>query len=74
MILDKQANEQILKTINDAIAKTVKISIDDSFEIVYLLNAKEKSIVKIYGLCVKDMAESLKDELDAKNHIIRLTK
>ena len=71
VVMDTHANPELLNKINKIVVSTVKISVSDSFSVIYILDIVEKAVVKVLCLCVTDFSESLKEELSNKNHIIR---
>ena len=71
VVMDTHANPELLNKINKIVVSTVKISVSDSFSVIYIMDIVEKAVVKVLCLCVTDFSESLKEELSNKNHIIR---
>ncbi len=70
-VMNTHADANLLKTINNAVERTVKITFGDSLSIIYIMDVIDKRIVKILCLCVTQLGEDLINEFSKNNNIIR---
>ena len=70
-VINTQADANLLKTINNAVERTVKITFGDSLSVIYIMDVIDKRVVKILCLCVTKLGEDLIDEFSKNNNIIR---
>lgn len=70
IVVDNLADEKVLSPVRKAVA----VNVEEPFSVIYLMDCVDNRIDQITSLCVKGIAQCLRDELDRESHIIRITK
>ena len=70
VVVDNQASEKLLNIIKTAIP----INAGAGFQLVYLMDVVNSSVVNIICFCVTSQTNDLTEALAANNHVIRFVK